>query len=63
MAKNNAKPLETAQTTSTEDAKAANAPERVKMRNTRPGNGQIGAEANPLAKDVATWEANGWERV
>jgi hypothetical protein len=38
-------------------------PKRVKMKNTRPGNGVIGGIASPLEKDVPAWEAQGWIRA
>lgn len=38
-------------------------PKRVKMRNTKPGNGLVGGIAQPFEKDVPNWEARGWVRA
>ena len=38
-------------------------PKRVKLKNTRPGNGEIGGIAMPLEKDVPAWEQRGWVRA
>ena len=35
-------------------------PKRVTLKNTRAGNGAIGAIARPLQKDAAAWRAIGW---
>ena len=35
-------------------------PNRVTLKNTKPGNGAIGAIAKPLQKDAAAWRAIGW---
>ena len=35
-------------------------PERIRLRNTRAGNGEIGGIATPLAKDADKWRAIGW---
>lgn len=43
--------------------KAPAKPKRVKMKNTRPGNGAVGGIASPLEKDVPAWEARGWVRA
>lgn len=43
--------------------KAPAEPKRVKMVNTRPGNGLVGGIAQPLAKDVPAWESRGWVRA
>lgn len=40
--------------------KAPAKPKRVKLRNTKAANGQIGAIATPLQKDAAAWRAIGW---
>lgn len=42
---------------------APSKPKRVKMRNTRADNGEIGGIAQPWEKDVPAWEAAGWERA
>jgi len=38
----------------------ASTPKRVTLKNTRAGNGAIGAIAKPLQKDAAKWRAIGW---
>ena len=38
----------------------ASTPNRVTLKNTRAGNGAIGAIAKPLQKDAAAWRAVGW---
>lgn len=43
--------------------KAPAKPKRVTMRNTKAMNGEIGATATPLEKDVPAWEARGWVRA
>lgn len=42
--------------------KKPTAPKRVRLRNTRAGNGMIGAIATPLEKDAAAWLERGWVR-
>ena len=42
------------------EAKASAKPARVRLKNTRPGNGAVGAIATPLKKDAAAWRAIGW---
>ena len=37
----------------------ASTPKRVTLKNTRAGNGAIGAIAKPLQKDAAAWRAVG----
>ncbi len=39
---------------------APNTPKRVKLRNTKRSNGQIGAIARPLTKDADKWRSIGW---
>lgn len=36
-------------------------PKRVRVYNTRPSNGTVGAIANPLAADIDAWLAAGWK--
>lgn len=38
-------------------------PRRVKLRNTKEGNGAIGATATPLERDADRWLAAGWVRA
>ena len=38
----------------------ASTPKRVTLKNTKAGNGAIGAIAKPLQKDAAAWRAIGW---
>ena len=42
------------------EAPKASTPKRVTLKNTRAGNGAIGAIAKPLQKDAAAWRAVGW---
>ena len=35
-------------------------PKRATLKNTKAGNGAIGAIARPLQKDAAAWRAIGW---
>lgn len=39
------------------------ASKRVKLKNTKPGNGEVGGIAHPLTKDAPTWLAVGWAVV
>ena len=44
------------------EPQAPEEPKRIKMRNTDPGNGEVGATAYPFEKEVPAWEARGWVR-
>jgi len=44
----------------TKTPKIAPLSKRVTLKNTRAGNGAIGAIAKPLQKDAAAWRAIGW---
>ena len=35
-------------------------PKSVRLKNTKPGNGTVGAIATPLQKDAPAWRAIGW---
>lgn len=48
--------------TSHEEVAAPAPNKRIKLRNTKRANGQIGGIAKPLAKDVDVWLAKGWVR-
>jgi len=43
-----------------ETPKPAPIPKRATLKNTKAGNGAIGAIARPLQKDAAAWRAIGW---
>jgi len=42
------------------EAPKAATPNRATLKNTKAGNGAIGAIARPLQKDAAAWRAIGW---
>lgn len=46
-----------------DEPKAAKAPQRVKMKNTKAQNGIIGAIASPMSADVPAWLAAGWVKA
>lgn len=46
-----------------QDATPEAKPKRVALRNTNRANGEVGAIAKPLEKDVAAWLALGWVKA